>query len=129
MRELQDGADEGGEEVSVVARPLEEWHGDVGDVLWWRFPIQEPPWVGSPLDDDWVDGYYTHWTPLDPPDLETPDLGVPGRVEYRQEPYRHAVTQDYSRFIAALASVTMGPEEAHWRQLCWDINRVDDPPL
>ena len=31
-------------------RPLEEWHEGIGDVLWWRFPVSEPPYVGSPLD-------------------------------------------------------------------------------
>lgn len=61
----------------TVARPEHEWHEDFGDVLWWRFPIQEPPWVGSPLGDDWPtmetpDGtrvpYYTHWTPIAVPE-------------------------------------------------------------
>lgn len=46
-----------------IARPLEEWHEDYGDVLWWKFPIEEPPYVGSPLDEDWT-GYHTHWTPI-----------------------------------------------------------------
>jgi hypothetical protein len=30
-------------------RPFREWHEDHGDVLWWRFPISEAPYVGSPL--------------------------------------------------------------------------------
>ena len=47
----------------VEARPESEWHEDHGDVLWWRFPLDEPPYVGSPLHDDWP-GYHTHWTPL-----------------------------------------------------------------
>lgn len=53
------------------ARLLQEWHEDDGPVLWWRFPIDEAPWVGTPLDQDWQIGwdgpggaYYTHWTPL-----------------------------------------------------------------
>ena len=45
----------------TVARPLDEWHEDDGDVLWWRFPIEEPPYVGSPLCSDWP-GYHTHFT-------------------------------------------------------------------
>lgn len=49
--------------VRVMARPLEEWHEDYGDVLWWKFPIEEPPYVGSPLDLKWP-GYHTHWTPV-----------------------------------------------------------------
>lgn len=68
------------------ARPLSEWHEDIGDVLWWRFPVTEPPYVGTPLDvgrtvalqiigadepflrthfgvGGWP-GYHTHWTPI-----------------------------------------------------------------
>lgn len=48
------------------AMPLAAWHEDRGDVLWWRFPIEEPPYVGSPISSDWP-GYHTHWTPLPPP--------------------------------------------------------------
>ncbi len=51
-------------------RPVSEWHEDMGDVLWWRFPIEEPPYVGHPNCDDWVDDYHTHWTPL--PKVESP---------------------------------------------------------
>ena len=29
----------------MKARQLSEWNEDVGDVLWWRFPIEEPPCV------------------------------------------------------------------------------------
>lgn len=52
----------------VLARPIEEWHEDIGDCLWWRFPIEEPPYCGSPLDHDWAeygyDNYYTHFTEI-----------------------------------------------------------------
>ncbi len=65
-----------------IARPLSEWGEDHGAVLWWTFPIEEPPYVGTPLDlpqkykftiNDQVmaeyeqggwPGYHTHWTPL-----------------------------------------------------------------
>lgn len=47
--------------VQERARPIKEWNEDFGDVLWWKFPIEEPPYVGSPLDEKW-DGYHTHWT-------------------------------------------------------------------
>lgn len=30
--------------------PASEWHEDMGDVLWWRLPITEPPYVGTPND-------------------------------------------------------------------------------
>lgn len=46
-----------------IARPLEEWHEDYGDAIWWTFPIVEPPYVGSPLWNDWPK-YHTHWTPI-----------------------------------------------------------------
>jgi len=79
----------------LTARPLCEWTEDDGSVLWWRFPIDEAPYVGSPLDlgqtvevavrthnaedvavrkhvGGWP-GYHTHWTPIpfpSPPDTE-----------------------------------------------------------
>ena len=53
--------------ISTEARPLKEWHEDIGDVLWWKFPIEEPPYVGSPLDLNWP-SYHTHWTPIVAPE-------------------------------------------------------------
>lgn len=44
-----------------VAIPGEQWHEDDGACLWWRFPIEEPPWSGDPRGDDWP-GYHTHFT-------------------------------------------------------------------
>jgi hypothetical protein len=55
------------------ARPLADWHEDTGPVLWWTFPVQEPPWSGQPTDDDWPH-YHTHWTPLVIP--EAPAVAV-----------------------------------------------------
>ncbi|MBY0205282.1 hypothetical protein [Paenibacillus cucumis (ex Kampfer et al. 2016)] len=49
------------------ARTLDEWHEDFGDVLWWKFPVEESPYCGSPLDTDWPD-YHTHWTPISVPE-------------------------------------------------------------
>lgn len=46
--------------AGMPLRPLEDWHEDFGDVLWWAFPVKEPPYVGSPLDTEWP-GYHTHW--------------------------------------------------------------------
>lgn len=54
-----------------LARPRDEYHKDMGAVLWWKFPIQEPPFCGTPSDDDWIqheyEGYYTHWSPFETP--------------------------------------------------------------
>jgi hypothetical protein len=52
------------------ARPLDEWHEDLGPVLWWKFPIEEAPYAGDPLCSDWP-GYHTHWTPLCIPENPT----------------------------------------------------------
>lgn len=62
--------------ASQVARPLSDWHEDMRDVLWWKFPVNEAPWCGTPYDSDWPD-YHTHWTPLpacprDPMDASAP---------------------------------------------------------
>lgn len=48
-------------------RPLEEWCQDGHpSALWWKFPVVEPPYCGSPLCEDWP-GYHTHWTPIPTP--------------------------------------------------------------
>lgn len=51
--------------VATLALPKSEWHEDFGPVVWWRFPLEEMPWIGSPGDSDWYD-HYTHWTALPP---------------------------------------------------------------
>ena len=61
--EIADELIANGVTVQECARPLEEWHEDYGNVLWWKFPIEEPPYVGSPLDENWT-AYHTHWTPI-----------------------------------------------------------------
>lgn len=54
-------------------RPLREWHEDMGECLWYEFPIVEAPYVGSPLSEEWP-GYHTHFTPIIP--ILTPeDMG------------------------------------------------------
>lgn len=47
------------------ARHERHYHEDMGPVLWWKFPICEPPWCGMPGDSDWP-GYHTHFTALPP---------------------------------------------------------------
>lgn len=41
MREMQE---------QMAPRPFHEWHEDIGDVLWWLWPIEQAPYVGTPLD-------------------------------------------------------------------------------
>jgi hypothetical protein len=58
------------EEVRALytPRPFAEYHEDIGAVLWWRFPIQEPPYCGWPEDDaGFIPGWHTHWTPIPKP--------------------------------------------------------------
>lgn len=60
---------EAAEKVGIVARPAEDYHEDYGDVLWWHFPIEEPPEVGTPDTYDRygrpvITEYHTHWTPI-----------------------------------------------------------------
>lgn len=66
------------------ARHIDEWHEDMGDVLWWTNPVTEAPYVGSPLclgigyelsigDHTQIvhlggwPGYHEWWTPLPEP--------------------------------------------------------------
>lgn len=48
-------------EDANVPNPIEEWHEDDGDCLWWFFPIVEAPYCGSPLDVEFPN-YVTHFT-------------------------------------------------------------------
>lgn len=91
--------------VAETARPESEWHEDMGDVMWWCFPVEEAPYVGSPLDTGltvtavlhdqfgqpigqvqgkvggWP-GYHTHFTPLPTIPVEPPP--VAGVSEHAQ---------------------------------------------
>lgn len=60
---------EAAEKVGIIARSAEEYHEDYGPVLWWHFPIEEPPEVGHPDSYDRygtpvISEYHTHWTPI-----------------------------------------------------------------
>lgn len=68
---------EAAEKVGIIARPAEEWHEDYGDALWWSFPVEEPPYIGSPISyhadgSPTVPDCCTHWTPIIVP--TTPDM-------------------------------------------------------
>lgn len=51
--------------LSEADRPRRrcDWTEEEGPALWWRFPVVEPPYAGSPLDFDFP-GNATHWTPI-----------------------------------------------------------------
>jgi hypothetical protein len=46
-----------------VAIPGIEWTPEDGNVLWWSFPVQELPFIGTPDDDAFPD-HATHFTVL-----------------------------------------------------------------
>lgn len=72
------GLPEREEELAAVLRvakhpfPRDEWREDDGIVLWWEAPTGggiEPPYVGTPLDDDFPE-WVTHFTPIIIPEFE-----------------------------------------------------------
>lgn len=58
-------------EAAKTARPASDYNDDMGEVLWWKFPVDEPPYCGDPKCVDWP-GYHTHWTPLLVPAAPSP---------------------------------------------------------
>ena len=60
-------------EFPPVAIPRDQYDEDRhGFVLCWRFPVNEPPHVGSPFD--WGDDYHTHFTIIETPITITIEL-------------------------------------------------------
>ncbi|MGI4942062.1 MAG: hypothetical protein ACRYHQ_16125 [Janthinobacterium lividum] len=113
--------------MTVAPRPLSEWTEDHGAVLWWRFPVSEAPYLGSPLDagrpiemtirdsvrdytytqmlGGWP-GYHTHWTPLpavpaDPSAGPAPDADT--------KPSRFGITPaDLGRYVRRISTGEVG---------------------
>jgi hypothetical protein len=63
----------------IVYRPASEYHEDMGTVLWWHLPVEEPPTVDRLLEDENDVRYYTHWTPLVMPKTNGAELLKGGR--------------------------------------------------
>ena len=62
------------EPQKVIAHLAEKWHEDIGPVLWWNFPVEEPPYCGTPLDEHFPK-YKTHFSMIDMPnEIEKPKL-------------------------------------------------------
>ncbi|MDT2669976.1 hypothetical protein [Enterococcus dongliensis] len=66
VRELLEQLDEP-QAKKVIAHLAEKWHEDIGPVLWWNFPVEEPPYCGTPLDEHFP-SYKTHFTQITMPD-------------------------------------------------------------
>ncbi|MDV2517684.1 hypothetical protein [Enterococcus faecalis] len=64
------------EPQKVRAKLAKHWHEDVGDCLWWDFPVEEPPYCGTPLDEHFPE-HKTHFTTIDMPnEIEKPKQWV-----------------------------------------------------
>lgn len=64
------------EPQKVIAHLAEKWHEDIGPILWWNFPVEEPPYCGTPLDEHFPK-YKTHFTTIDMPnEIEKPKQWV-----------------------------------------------------
>ena len=78
------------EQQKVKARLAKHWDEDLGDCLWWDFPVEEPPYCGTPLDDDFPK-YKTHFT----------ELHIPDEVE--EEPKWVVKRKDNGKYVELLA--------------------------
>lgn len=78
------------EPQKVKARLAKHWDEDLGDCLWWDFPVEEPPYCGTPLDDDFP-RYKTHFT----------ELHIPDEVE--EEPKWVVKRKDNGKYVESLA--------------------------
>ena len=78
------------EQQKVKARLAKHWDEDLGDCLWWDFPVEEPPYCGTPLDDDFPK-YKRHFT----------ELHIPDEVE--EEPKWVVKRKDNGKYVESLA--------------------------
>lgn len=91
------------EPTKVIAHLAEKWHEDIGPVLWWDFPVEEPPYCGTPLDDDFPK-YKTHFT----------ELHIPDEVE--EEPkwvLKHQNGMYFTRFNEEMKPLLGGEKRAY----------------
>lgn len=51
---------------SIIPKPKEEWNEEEGLCLWWEFPVNTQPYVGTPLDKDFPSNV-THFTKIEQP--------------------------------------------------------------
>ncbi len=91
------------EPTKVIAHLAEKWHEDIGPVLWWDFPVEEPPYCGTPLDDDFPK-YKRHFT----------ELHIPDEVE--EEPkwvLKHQNGMYFTRFNEEMEPLLGGEKRAY----------------
>lgn len=91
------------EPQKVKARLAKHWDEDLGDCLWWDFPVEEPPYCGTPLDVDFPK-YKTHFT----------ELYIPDEVE--EEPkwvLKHQNGMYFTRFNEEMEPLLGGEKRAY----------------
>ena len=93
----------------VKAKLAKHWDEDLGDCLWWDFPVDEPPYCGTPLDDDFPK-YKTHFT----------ELYIPDEIE--EEPKWVVKVDDNGYFVDFFDSLTPHLVDG----LGWEVMRLDD---
>lgn len=97
------------EPQKVRAKLAKHWHEDVGDCLWWNFPVEEPPYCGTPLDEHFPK-YKTHFTTIDMPnEIEKPKRWVVRAGDYHSTYVDSlTITSEKSRHTIS------GKEKAHY---------------
>lgn len=113
-------------ETLLVARHANDWNEDDGPVLWWKFPITEPPYCGTPLDDRWPD-YVTHWTPTPLPKEPTQDAELLRLCDEADEEIRDAGLSQDDTYPDAAENVALREELTGLReQVIKDVKTMLD---
>lgn len=100
------------EPQKVRAKLAKHWHEDVGDCLWWNFPVQEPPYCGTPLDEHFPK-YKTHFTTIDMPnEIEKPKRWIVKYIPPFVDEFRY-YSMDDEIFDITESSWTSDKEDAY----------------
>jgi len=100
------------EPQKVRAKLAKHWHEDVGDCLWWNFPVEEPPYCGTPLDEHFPK-YKTHFTTIDMPnEIEKPKRWIVKYIPPFVDEFRY-YSMDDEIFDITESSWTSDKEDAY----------------
>ncbi|WP_260603074.1 hypothetical protein [Enterococcus durans] len=96
----------------VEAHLAEHWNEDIGNVLWWDFPVEEPPYCGTPLDEHFPK-YKTHFTTIDMPnEIEKPKRWIVKYIPPFVDEFRY-YSMDDEIFDITESSWTYDKEDAY----------------
>ena len=108
VRELIDQLDEP-QADKVEAHLAEHWDENIGDVLWWNFPVEEPLYYGTPLDERFPK-YKTHFTTIKMPN----EIEQPKRWVVRAGDYHSTYVDSLTITSGKLRHTISGKEKAHY---------------